>query len=785
MLKNYFKIAWRNLFRNKGFSLTNLLGLTIGMTCTILIFLWVRDELAYDKFHENHPNIYQVIAHRNFNNQIFTDRNMVLPLAKSLQTSSTQIKNAVVTTYPQSHILTYGDSKLKKQGYTVSEHFFEMFSWKFIKGNARTAIPDPYTIVLTESAAKSLFGNAEPINKIVKIDNDYDARVTAVIADPPGNSSFKFDFINTFNYNGNAEKSAMNNWSNSSWNVFIQTVPGANLKVLEKNINELKWQHDPGDKKISTYFTFPMEKWRLFSDFKDGRNVGGMIEYVRLFTVIAIIILLIACVNFMNLSTARSEKRAKEVGIRKTLGSDKRQLVLQFFFESLILAFIAFVLSIIAVYGLMPSFNNLVDKKLSLDLAQPVFWTGAAAIILFTGIVAGSYPALYLSSFNPVTVLKGTFLSGKTAALPRHVLVVAQFVISILLISATIIVYHQIEHVKDRQLGYDPSNLVSIPSSPDTDKHFSVIKHELMKTGLINSVTRSSSPITAIWWRTGAPDWEGKPADGQLILTAIAADNDFSKTMGIKILQGKDFSGTPADSSSMLLNRAAVEAMALKNPIGMQLRYRRTYTVIGVTDNVVMESPYSPVDPMMVFYDPNRSSTITLRIAQSNQTKRALSDIETIFKKYNPAFPFEYQFVDQEFGKKFLTEELIRKITNIFAGLAIFICCLGIAGLASFTIEKRIREIGIRKVLGASVQQLLMLISKQFLKLVFVAFVIAVPLTWWLMNNWLEKYSYRISIGTGLFVAVGVLVLLLTLVVVSLNTLRAALDNPVKSLRTE
>ena len=785
MFRNYLKIAWRNLFRNKGFSLTNLLGLAIGMTCTILIFLWVKDELAYDKFHTNHKNIYQVIAHRNFNNQVFTDRNMVLPLAKSLQTNSSQIKNAVVTTYAQPHVLTYGELKLKKQGYTVSEHDFEMFTWKFIKGSAQTAIPDPYTIVLTESAAKSLFGKDDPINKILKIYNDYDARVTAVIADPPGNSSFQFDFINTFNYNGDTEKRAMNNWSSSSWNVFIQTVPGANLKVLEKNINDLKWQHDPGDKKISTYFTFPMEKWRLYSDFKDGKNAGGMIEYVRLFTAIAIIILLIACVNFMNLSTARSEKRAKEVGIRKTLGSDKKQLVLQFFFESLILALVAFILSIIAVYALMPSFNSLVDKKLSLDLGQPVFWMGAAAIIVFTGIVAGSYPALYLSSFNPVTVLKGTFLAGKAAALPRHILVVGQFVISILLISATIIVYRQIEHVKDRKLGYDPSNLVSVPSSPDIDKNFAVIKQELLKTGLVASVTRTSSPITAIWWRTGAPDWEGKPADGQLIMTALSTDKDFTQTMNIKILEGKDFAGTPADSSSILLNKAAVEAMGLKNPIGMQLRYGKTYTVTGVTDNVVMESPFTPVDPMMVFYDPSRSSTITVRIAQSDQTKQGLTNIETIFKKYNPAYPFEYQFVDQEFGKKFLTEELISKITNIFAGLAIFICCLGIAGLASFTIEKRIREIGIRKVLGASVQQLLMLISKQFLKLVFVAFVIAVPLTWWLMNDWLEKYSYRISIGTGLFVAVGILVLLLTLVVVSLNTLRAAIDNPVKSLRRE
>jgi putative ABC transport system permease protein len=785
MLKNYFKIAWRNLFRNKGFSLTNILGLSIGMVCTILILLWVQDELTYDKFHANYNNIYKVMAHRDFNNQVFTDQNMVLPLAQALESSSPQTKNAVVTTYPQPHIITYGDAKLKKQGCTVSEHFFDMFSWKFIKGNAATAIPDPYSIVLTQSAAKALFGNSDPINKVVRIDNEYNAKVTAILADLPGNSTFQFDFINTFNYSGDYVKQAMANWQNSSWSVFIQTVPGANIQLLNKNINDIKKQHDPDDKKISTYFAFPMNKWRLYSDFKDGKNVGGMIEYVRLFTIIAFIILLIACVNFMNLSTARSEKRAKEVGVRKTLGSDKKQLILQFFSESMILAFIAFVFSLISVYLLMPSFNALVSKHLSLDLTQPLFWLGAFAIIILTGVVAGSYPALYLSSFNPVMVLKGTFLPGKKAVLPRRMLVVAQFVISILLISATIIVYRQIQHVKNRDMGYDPNNLIMLPASPDVNKNFTVIKQELIKTGMINAVTRTMSPITDIWWRSPAPDWEGKPANVNIIIDGITTDVDFAKTMGIKILKGKDFSGTPSDSSAMLLNKAAVEAMGLKNPIGMQMRNGRNYTVIGITDNVVMGSPYVPVDPMMVYYEPNGANSVSIRLNQSVQPQRALQSIETIYKKYNPAVPFEYQFVDQEFGKKFLTEELISRITNIFAGLAIFICCIGLAGLASFTIEKRIREIGIRKVLGASLQQLLMLISKEFLWLVLIAFIIAVPLAWWLMSNWLEKYVYHINISIWLFVGVGVVILMLTLLVVSLNTIRAAIRNPVKSLRTE
>ena len=785
MFKNYFKIAGRNLFRNKGFSITNIIGLTIGLTCTIFIFLWVKDELSYDKFQKNYDNIYQVMANRDFNNTIFTDPNMVLPLASSLEKSYSQIKNAVVTTQGESHIFSYGDQKLKKTGLTVGGNFFDMFSWKFIKGNAANAISDPSSIVLTQSAAKSFFGNKDPLNQILRIDNENNLRVSAIVADPPGNSSLQFDFIKAFNYSDPDVKNDMNEWVNSSWRVYLQIIPGTSITAVEKDINTLKKQHDPHDK-VSTYFTFPMNKWRLNSDFKDGKNVGGMIEYVRLFTIIAIIILLIACVNFMNLSTARSEKRAKEVGVRKVLGSDKKQLILQFFFESMILVFIAFVLAVIAVFLLMSPFNTLVDKHLSLDLTQPYLWIGGLVIIIFTGVIAGSYPALFLSSFNPAKILKGTILQGKSAVIPRRILVIAQFVISIFLISATIIVYEQIQHVKKRDIGYKPDNLIMIPSTPDVSKNYTIIKEELLKTGLVSSVTRTFSPLTEVWWKSPSPHWDGQPTDVQIIVTGFSTDVDFAKTTGVKILQGKDFSGMPSDSSAMMLNKAAVIAMGLKNPIGMQMRYGpRTYTVTGITDNVVMESPFKPVEPMMIYYQPENSNIVDIRLKPSSQLQQSLKSMEKVFKTYNPSVPFEYQFADKEFGKKFLTEELIGKLTNIFAGLAIFICCIGLAGLAAFTVEKRIREIGIRKVLGASVQQVLLLISSEFLKLVLIAFIIATPLTYWLMNEWLQKYDYRIHISIWVFFGVGIGILLLTLAVVSLNTLKAATTNPVKSLRTE
>lgn len=785
MIGNYFRIALRNLRRNKGFTITNVLGLTIGITCTIMILLWVTDELSFDKFHTNYPTIYKLMANRTFDNRVMTDENMVLPLAQNIQKQIPQIKNAVVTTHQQPSILTYGETKLKKQGYTVSEHFFDMFTWNFVEGNAATALPDPYSLVLTQSAAKSLFGNEEAVNKVVRVDNNYDAKVTAVVADPPGNSTFQFDYIKLFNYSGDFEKNAMANWQNSSWTVFFQTQPGASITSIEKSINDIKYQHDPGDKKISTYFSFPMSKWRLYSDFKEGKNTGGMIEYIRLFIIIAIIILLIACINFMNLSTARSEKRAKEVGVRKTLGSGRKQLMLQFFFESVILAFFSFVLAVIAVYLLLPSYNSLLEKHLVLQLTSPLFLLGSLGIILFTGVVAGSYPALYLSSFNPVKVLKGTFLPGNSAALPRRILVVAQFVISIMLISATIIVYQQIQHIKNRAIGYNPNNLILIPTSPDTQKNFDVIRNELLRTGYVSSVSRSLSPITEVWWKQPSPDWSGKPANSSMIFSGLTTDIDFSKTIGTKMLQGTDFTGMPSDSSAVILNKAAVDAMGLKNPLGTQLRTNRTYTVIGVMDNVIMESPFKQVDPLMVYYDVNSANYINLRLNNQAALPKALSAVENIFKKYNPQVPFEYQFADKEFGKKFITENLISRLTNIFAGLAIFICCIGLAGLVSFTVEKRFREIGVRKVLGASVQQVLLLISREFLKLVIIAFVVAVPAAWWLMSNWLSKYDFHIEVTIWVFLATGIIALLLTLLVVTLNTAKAALSNPVKSLRTE
>ncbi len=785
MISNYIKIAWRNLSRNKAFTFTNLLGLTIGITCTLFIYLWVQDELSYDKSNKNYHEICQVMANRNFDGQVMTDPSMVFPLANALK-NVPAIKNAVVTTVAEPHLLGAGaEQKLKKKGYIVSEGFFNIFSFNFIKGNPSTAIADPSSMVLTSSGANALFGTEDVLNKTVQIDNDQNYKITAVIKDPPGNSTFQFDYVIPFNYSNGYIVKSMGEWTNSSWNVYLQIVPGTNIAALNRSINAVKKQHSPDDK-VSTYFAFPMSSWHLYSDFKNGINTGGMIEYVRLFSIIGVIILLIACVNFMNFSTARSEKRAKEVGVRKTLGSAKKHLVFQFFSESMLLVLMAFVFALISVFLLLPLFNTLVTKNLALPLSAPSFWLMALCIIVFTGLVAGSYPALYLSSFNPVKVLKGNFSAGKKTVAPRQVLIVAQFVISILLISATIIVYQQIQYVKNRDMGYNPSHLILVPVSAATQVNHIIIKEELLKSGMVMGVTRTSSPITEVWWKTPGPEWPGRPVNANYIFSGMSAEVDFVKTMGVTMLEGKDFSGAPSDSAVMLLNKAAIMTMGLKHPIGMNMKYNgKLYTVTGITDNIVMESPYKPVDPMMIISYPGYANSIAIRLNNQVSLQKSLAAVETVFKKYNPAFPFEYQFADQEFGKKFIAEETINRITNLFAGLAIFICCIGLAGLASFTIEKRVREIGIRKVLGASVQEVLALISKEFLKLVLIAFVITVPVTWLLMNHWLQNYAYHVSISIWLFIGVGSFVLLLTLVIVCLNIIRAAIANPVKSLRTE
>jgi putative ABC transport system permease protein len=787
MIQNYFKIAWRNLIKNKGYSAINILGLSIGMASTILISLWIYDEITYDKFHQNKDDIYKVFANRTFNNQIFTDQNMVLPFADALEKSSTLVKNAVVTTHPQDRVMIYNESKFTRNGYIVSDHFFDMFSWKTLKGDPKTIFQHPNTIVLTHSTAVAMFGDSDPIDKIIRIpDSETDVKVVGVVEDVVDNSSIEFDFIMPFNFSDPETQRQMTNWYSSSWRLYVQVNKGADITLLEKQMNQIKYKNSPDDEAMSKYFLFPFLKLHLYGEFNDGINVGGQIQYVRMFSIISLFILLIACINFMNLSTARSEKRSKEVGVRKAVGSNKTQLVFQFLSESILIVLIGFVVSVLLVMLLLPQFNQLVDKSISLEFTNIYFWLVALIIVAITGFVAGSYPSLYLSSFNTIKVLKGTFKMGKYATLPRKILVTGQFAISIILISATIIVYQQITHIKNRDMGYNQDQLIMVNSSPNIQQNFIALKDELLKSNAIEHITKSTSPITDVWWRSPVPDWKGKPGNADFLVNMMAVDEDFTTTMGIKMIDGKDFTGMPSDSSAVIINKTAVKILELDNPIGTVFREgNQEKVVIGVMDDLIMDSPFREIDPLFVFYDTENTYTINMRLSASKPTKQSLTEVENIFNKYNPEYPFEFQFVSDEYSLKYFDEQRIGKLALIFSFLAIFISCLGLFGLASFIAEQRTKEIGIRKVLGATVANLWQLLSKDFLILIIISSLIAAPIAYYFMNDWLGRYNYRTDVNWWIFLVAGLGAMVITLLTVSFQSIKAALMNPVKSLRSE
>ena len=786
MLLNYFKIAWRNLLRNKAFSLINILGLAIGMACTLLIILWVYNEYAWDRTHKNYGHIYHVLSNRDFNGEISTGRDMMYPLAKAAKEQIPEVEYATIVSFGETRLFSVGDKKINKQTITVSPDFFQVFTFETLLGDKDAAVKDPDALILTESTAKALFGHINVIGQAVEVGNTRTAFVKAVLKDVPRNGTLQFEGVVPFNPSSPHIKEAENDWVNCGNRVFIKTIDGASIASVEQKVLRLVRERTEGDNPTTrgSIILHPMSKWRLYSDFEGGKNVGGRIEYVNLFTWVAVIILIIACVNFMNLSTARSEKRAKEVGIRKTLGSERKQLFWQFMVESILLAFIAFLLATIIVYTVLPSFSTLLNEEIQVPYTSPKTWIFIAVLIMLTGILAGSYPAIYLSGFNPTKVLKGTFLPGKQALVPRKVLVTFQFIISIVLISATLIVYQQIQHVKSRDWGYDQNNLIMVNSSADSDKNFEALKNDLLASGKVASVSRTSRPITNIYMSTSGIRWVGAPPSENLIIGFVFADDDFARTVGTKVIEGRDFRA--GDSNTVLFNKAAVETMGLKDPVGKTISWAgKDRMIVGVIDNMVMTSPYALSDPLMVGYEHRWSGHLNIRLAANDNVSQAIQAIETIYKKYSSEYPFEYRFVDEDFARKFLDEQLIGKLSVVFASLAIFICCLGLFGLVASTIERRKKEISIRKVLGASVQHLLFLMSKEFLLLISIAFMVAIPAAWWAMNKWLESYAYRIQVNLAVFFLVGVFVLLIALVTIALNASRAALKTPVTSLRNE
>ncbi|MBL0744357.1 ABC transporter permease [Chryseolinea lacunae] len=787
MLKNYLLVTFRNLVKNSVYSVINIAGLSIGIACSILILLWVFDELSFDRFHPKTDRLFQVWIHASYDGKINSWTSVPLPTYEAMKTADSNIKNSVVADWGGDHMLTVGETRILKKGHYVSEEFLTMFEFPLVKGNAAQVLTDVHSIVISEAAAKALFGDADPINQVIRVDDEADLKVTGVLKNVPENSSFQFDCLLPWKYNETRSwvKENKSNWGNYSFQVFVELNDGNKEEAVEKAIVDMLAKHDQVDTKRE-FFLHPLARWRLHSHFENGKESGGMIEYVQMFTVIAIFILIIACINFMNLATARSERRAREVGIRKSVGSRRFEIIFQFLGESLLISFLAFVIAVLLAELLLPAYNNLVDKHLFIAYNSASFWIFAFGLIFFTGIISGSYPAFYLSSFQPSKVLKGKVQVGKSASLPRKILVTLQFGFSILLIIGTLVIYRQIEHVKSRDLGYSQKNLITVDYTTDVGKNYKVLKQELLQSGAVSSVTKSNSPITGIYSNNFLA-WPGMEPGRKVLFATIATEYDYTKTMGIKLVEGRDFSEDfKSDTAAILVNKAAMDIMQLKNPLGAQLDlWDRKVELIGIVDNVLMGSPEHQIGPMFIVLQPEWISAVSIRLAGANDLKEELSKVEAIFKKYNPAYPFEYTFVDVEFQKKFTTIAMTSKLASLFASLAIFITGLGLFGLAAFTAEQRTKEIGIRKVLGASVGSLVGLMSKDFSRLVIIAFVVAAPVAWWLLNIFLERYQYRISIPWWVFPFTGFVALAFALIIVSTQAMRAARSNPVNSLRNE
>ncbi len=794
MIKNYLKIAWRNLRKNKVYSVINILGLASGMAVATLIALWIWDEVTYDTYHDNHAQLAQIMTTSVHDNEKETGPAVSMPIGPELRSKfGSDFKNISMASWNFGHVLGVGEKKISGKGMWVEDNFPSMFSLKLVKGNIN-ALSDPSTIFINRSLAKTLFGDADPIGKMIRLDNRDNYKVAAVFEDFPHNTSL-FDtklFLPWKKYITTEQwlKDAATQWNNHSWQAYVQVANNVDMDKESEKIKNVAMVHKNAvTEGREEAVLFPMDKWRLYSDFKDGKAAGGRIQFIWLFSIIGVFVLLLACINFMNLSTARSEKRAKEVGIRKTVGSLRSQLIRQFLSESVLVAFISFVLSILLVMALMNLFNKLADKTIQIPWSNPYFWLISLAFTFITGLVSGSYPALYLSRFEPIKVLKGTFRVGRFASLPRKVLVVVQFTFSIALIIGTVIVFQQIQYARNRPVNYRAEGLISVNmSTPDFYGHYDAIRSDLLATGVVYDMAESSSPTTNVWSNQIGFSWQGKDPSSLPSFGTIAVTEDFGRTIGWQVKEGRDFSRDFAtDSLGMILNESAVKLVGMKKDIvGETIQFNdRNYTVVGVVKDMIMQSPYEPVTPTVFFIDRNWANIITIAIKQGVPVQAALGKIETVLKKFNPSAPFEYTFNDEDYAKKFDDERRVGNLATFFTILAIFISCLGLFGLASFVAEQRRKEIGVRKVLGASTYNLWQMLSKEFVWLVLISCVIAVPLAWYYLNNWLLQYDYRTAISLWIFLLSGLGALAVTMITVSFQAIRAAIANPVKSLRTE
>lgn len=751
-----------------------------------MILLWVNYEMGFNQFHKNKNRIYEVYNEYPVDGEIWTWNSTPKAMASVIEKDYPEVEAVSRYFYDTPFLFSKDEKRIKSTGTIVDPDFLKIFSFPLVEGNVETVFEDVNSVVITLEFAKKLFGNEPAVGQTIKVDNIDSFKVTGILEDLPTNTEFDFEFLMPWSYlkqKGWHDE----NWSNNSVATYVLLKEGTNYTAFSQKIKPLRESYDKDSPDMET-FLYPYTRSHLYSEFENGKEVGGLIDLIRLFTIIAIIVLVIACINFMNLSTARSEKRAKEVGVRKAVGAQKGALIGQFLGESILISFLSAALALVIVLIALPSFSELINEELAIEWRNPWFWASVLGVVMVTGILAGSYPALYLSAFKPSAVLKGTFNKMNTLITPRKVLVVIQFSVAIVLITATIVVKEQIKKVQNRQMGYNKDNLVYVEMEGDAEKKYDLIKAELLKSGTAVSVSKTNSPITESWSNSWNFEWKGKDEENKTLVHRLVADDAVVETMGLKLLAGRDFdlNKYPTDSTAVLLNEASVKLMGFEDPIGETVKDNGIdWRVVGVVENFVFNSPFQKIEPMVFEGARAWFNFIHIKFNSKIKTSENLASAEAIFKKYNSEYPFNYQFVDTDYAERFADEQRTEKLASLFTLLTILISCLGLFGLANYMAQNRIKEIGIRKVLGASVQSITTLLSKDFLKLVVISLFIAIPVSWYFMDKWLEEFAYRINISWWIFALAGILALAIALVTVSYQAIKAAKSNPVKSLRTE
>lgn len=778
MFRSYLTIALRNLWRNKLFSAINIGGLGIGMAVSFTLLLYVIFQFSFDKFHANADNIYAVVGGEH------GGAGMPVPLAEVLPKEIPEVKAAARTTFFRPYLLQAGESALKLSGGFVDPQFLDIFSFPLIKGDVRS-LKEKNVIVLTESTAHKLFKDQDPIGKIVKLDAKDPLVVTAVISDPPPNSTIQFEFLSSWSLLMANESWMLDaGWYNFCVFTYALLYPDANAAAANNKIKHLLAKK--GGSNDFTLFLHPLKDWKLYEKIRDGKIIGGRIETVRLFIMLALGILLIACVNFMNLSTAQAERRAREVGVRKAIGARRSSLVAQFFGESLILVLVANVLAFALILLFLPAFNNFLSASLDLLSAPFFFWVCMVFLLLLTAIISGSYPALYLSGFQPIKVLKGRVNVVKGAFRPRQLLVVLQFGLAVVLIIVTIVIYRQLNYIQNRPMGYDPKGLVDVMLEGKVYDNFETFRQASIASGaavdaaiVSSSIASSGSSVFGLKW-PGMEEGEEKKSFG-----IIAATAHFSNTFSIPLKEGRDFR-SDADSMSIMLNEAAVKAMRLKEPMGQEIILNGEKRIVtGILKDFVWTTSYQPVEPMVFSYKSSWRSNITFKLNPTLSVKACMDRLERVYHQLNPDYPFKYSFVDDDYKRKYDYERFMGTLTNIFASLAIIISCFGLLGLSVFAAAQRTKEIGVRKVMGAGVHQVTLLLTKDFLKPVLVAIVLGSPIAAYIMNDWLQRYTYRVGMDWWMFALAGALTVFIAVLTVSVQSIKAATMNPVKSLRSE